>query len=609
MSKQIRSIVLANMGLFGLDTQSSPATLSPLWLSHCTNIAYTEGGKLTFRKGLQQRTLKPVPLLYVEEEEEEEEEEEDVTGIRKEESKTKKRLKRDAIEEPIEKSKQEPIGAIIECCYKPHKKLFCSYGNKIFDVNLDNPEDAFNQVYTPKTEGGGSDWQFQDFNHTILAFQQDEKPLIYDKKISKDEGRKWKLLEETEGYEAPTGVKVFNPSCGLGYYGRGWVGGVSEDDDVMFYSNLLNISKWGDNVGDSGLIDLKSVWGRDVIVAIHPFAGKLAIFGKKNIILYNNPNNISKLALDEVIEGIGCCFRDSIQAIGDDLYFLSNTGVRSLQRTAVKDKLPLMEKSLSIRDEIISHIILGSKVKSVYAYNIGLYLLSFIDKDVTYVFDIQAMTDRGSPRISKWVFSKGMHPSCLDHTDSYGFLIGLKSGNIASYGGHYDKKLVPKEAPNGDVNEDKTIPLGKRINLSEYKYENIPYTGSLGTTWMQLNEMGLSSILKQAIIFIEGGRNTKLSFKLYKDFETYPCLRDTYPLTPFSNEIVHRWGEKTSVYTDPAHKKEERATYAHIYGLKEHLIPLTGDAKRVRMDISITIRGYNTAIQTVSLLFKEGKIS
>ena len=59
---------------------------------------------------------------------------------------------------------------------------------------------------------------------------------------------------------------LFDPSCGMGYYGRIWCGGVAEAKDVVYYSNLLDGDDFLD--GDTGLIDLKKVWGTDEIVAL-----------------------------------------------------------------------------------------------------------------------------------------------------------------------------------------------------------------------------------------------------------------------------------------------------------------------------------------------------
>ena len=142
----------------------------------------------------------------------------------------------------------------------------------------------------------------------------------------------------------PESVTDFDPSCGMGFYGKLWAGGVSEAPDVIFYSVLLDGDDWN-GIG-SGYIDLKSVWGTDEIVGIAPFFGKLVIFGKNNIVVYDNPYSGGTLSLNEVIKGVGLVSRDTIQAIGDDLVFLSETGLRSLARTTEKDKLPMLDLSL-----------------------------------------------------------------------------------------------------------------------------------------------------------------------------------------------------------------------------------------------------------------------
>ena len=131
-----------------------------------------------------------------------------------------------------------------------------------------------------------------------------------------------------------------------------WVGNIGENKDVVYYSDTLLGHKF--TGGASGSVDLKTVWSGDEITALASFMGKLVIFGKNNIVIYNNPwdPSAASFQLDEVIEGVGCVARDSVQVIGDDIVFLSSSGVRSLARTMVQDKMPLTDLSLAIKDEI-----------------------------------------------------------------------------------------------------------------------------------------------------------------------------------------------------------------------------------------------------------------
>jgi hypothetical protein len=233
----------------------------------------------------------------------------------------------------------------------------------------------------------------------------------------------------------------FKPSCGTGAYGRIWAGGVEEEKDVLHYSSILD----GDDFtlySGGGSIDLKKVWDKDDIIAIAPFYGQLAVFGKNNIALYESPDVIGNIKLNEVIKGIGCVARDSVQAIGDDLVFLSNTGLRSLARTSEKDKVPLTDISKNIKDTLIRNIGVSdlTKVKSVYVENEGMYILSFTDKNINYVFDFKHFTPNGEPRVTTWTFDGDREPASMIYTELYsGLLVGQKDGGIAGYEGYFDK--------------------------------------------------------------------------------------------------------------------------------------------------------------------------
>lgn len=520
-TKQLQSISLDTIGISGLDTQTTPTALDATWFTKADNIVYTEGGKVSFRKGAKQGTL----------------------------------------------NAGSKIGALVEHYNGTVNKQFCAYGGTIAELDLTDKDNAFISTFT--TGATTSDWQFQNFNNELLAFQSGADMLHYHTGV-------WELVKNNSGYTAPTGVTTFDPSCGLGYYGRAWAGGISEEHDVLYYSDLLNAHKWSS--GGAGAVDLKSVWGRDEIVAIHPFAGKLAIFGKENIAIYNNPTDPSSadFALDEVVRGIGCISRDSVQAIGDDLYFLSDTGVRSLFRTAQLDKLPLTEKSTTIKDELIANIKSSKNAKSVFVLDKGLYLLSFADINVTYVFDITHKTQKETPRISKWNFASDRHPASLAYTEDYGLLMGQHTGRVATYEGYHDIDYS---------------------GSSVYTYN--AYTGGFSTVWIDLGDGVISSILKRMVMVVSGGQGTDVGVRLYKDFEMTPKISPTFKLNPTLSGTPSLWGAATSLFGD--------VKYTPIHGWKEHSIPLAGSAKYLRLEMDGVTNGYKASLQSLSLLFKQGK--
>ena len=535
-SKQINSVSLDTIGINGIDTQTTATALSPNWFTKADNVVYTEGGKVAFRKGLKQGTL---------------------TGGAK-------------------------VGSMAEHYNGTSNLLFAATVGNIYTLDLTDKDNAWTAAFA--TGASTSDWQFRNFNSDLLAAQGGEDCLVYKNATS------WAKLKDVTGYSAPPGVTTFDPSCMLGFYGRAWAGGISEENDVLYYSKLLDSKLWATS-DTGGFIDLKSVWGNDEIVAIEAFAGKLAIFGKENIAIYNSPDIIGSIALDEVIQGIGCISRDSIQSIGDDLYFLSDTGVRSLYRTTQLDKLPLTEKSITIKDELIANITVSTNVKSVFMMDEGLYILSFVDRNVTYVFDTTYKTEKETPRITKWVFADNREPASLVYTNDYGLLVGQQSGRVATYEGYYDVDYS---------------------GSSVYTYNS--YTVSFSTVWIDLGQGVQSSILKRLVMLVSGGQGTDVGIRLYKDFEMTPKISPTFKLNPTLSGEPSYWGATFSKYgpltghTHNAATHPAASKYAPIHGFKERSIPLAGSAKYIRLEWDGVTKGYKASLQSLSLLFKQGKI-
>jgi len=517
--KALQARLLDRIGLNGLDTQTTPTSLNPEWLTKADNIVYTEGNRITFRKGLSQKTAA--------------------------------------------EGNGNHIGALYE--NRQTDTVYCAAGTYMYEVDFSDPNNAFTNSFN--TGASDDDWQFAEIEDGLIAVQTGEEPLILD-------SVGWAIMSGVTGFSAPAGVTTFDPSTALGEYGRLWAGGVSESNTVLYYSEFEEPVKF--NNGDAGYIDLKYVWGNDEIVAINSFGGKLVIFGKQNIAIYNNPWDVTALELQEVIKGIGAVFRDSIQAIGDDLYFLSDTGVRSLTRTAEYDKLPLREISVTVKDEIISNTQNSQNVKSVYALDSGLYILSFVDLNVTYVFDLTYMTPRQTPRVTKWRFEGDREPISLAYSRNYGLLFGEEDGHICHYDGYFE------------------------VTYDGTSYTNTPFTGSFSTVWLDLGDGFVSSILKKLILVVSGGSGTDVGIKAFKDFELSPSTQQTFKVNPSLGGAEYKWGQSSSLYG--------AAKYAPIHGLKEVGIPLYGDAKYLRFEMDGVTNGYRTALQSLTLFYKKGKM-
>ena len=550
MAKPLTYQPLTDFGVNGLNTQNNPSTLDSSWLTKADNVVLRESGRISFRKGFKQKV---VP-----------------TGT--------------------------AIASMVEHNDQGTNKIFASHGTSIYTIDFTSPNAAFpssGDDVKRTVSGTTGDWQFVNFNDRLHCFHTGVIPQRYDGSLGS--GSKW-TAHATDPASITT---LFDPSCGMGYYGRIWCGGVAEAKDVVYYSNLLDGDDW--TGGDTGLIDLAKVWATDEIVALAPFYGKLVIFGKENIVIYNSPETVVSLAVDEVIKGIGCVSRDSVQAIGDDLVFLSATGLRSLARTTEKDKLPLTDLSVNIKDTLIRNIGQSTNVKSVYVENEGIYIMSFVDKNINYVFDFKHITPNGAPRITTWFFDDDREPASMIYTELYsGLLVGQKDGGIAGYEGYFDTDLA-------------------WVN-SAASYTNDPFTTDISSIWIPMGETMSAALLKRMIFTLEGGSGATMGIKWYKDFSPSPSNTTTISLNPLTTGTSFLWGASNSLYgatnAGGAHAggghnatlHSTASTYTPIYGLSEYKTPLTGSAKHLKLNLAIVSNGYDASIEDLSILHLQGKI-
>ena len=606
MSKPLSYQPLPNFGVNGLNTQDNPATLDASYLTSADNVVLRESGRISFRKGFKQKV---VP-----------------TGV--------------AISSMIEHNDQSVSGGVNKI-FASHGTSI--YTIDFTSPNAAFPSSGANVKRTVANSTG--DWQFVNFNKRLHCFHAGVSPQRYDGASDTGERwsahqnataindgsninnsvttitvdstvgfpPNGQILIESEiisytgitattftgctrgvgsssaathnndiavtTYTIPPTVTTFDPSCGMGVYGRLWCGGVTESKDVVFWSNLLDGDDWVN--GDAGILDLSKIWGTDEVVAIAPFYGQLIIFGKNNIAIYDSPTAVASLALNEVISGIGCVSRDSVQAIGDDLVFLSSTGLRSLLRTAEKDKVPLTDLTVNIKDTIIRNIGQSTNVKSVYVENEGIYIMSFVDLNINYVYDFKHTTPQSTPRITTWTFDNDREPASMINTELYsGLLVGQKDGSIAGYEGYFDTDLAWVS--------------------SAASYTNAAITADVSSVWIPMGETVTASILKKIILVLEGGSGAVLGLRWYKDYSINSSSTTQISLSPATSGTAALYGNATSLYGT--------SKYTPIYGLREYQSALTGSAKNLKLNMSIVSNGFDTSIQDLSLISLQGKI-
>ena len=218
-------------------------------------------------------------------------------------------------------------------------------------------------------------------------------------------------------------------------FGRLWVAKTSTDNTTVYWSDLLTGVKW--DTGSSGSIDISKVWpdGADEITALAVHNGIIAIFGKRQILLYTGADDPATMQLADTIVGIGCIARDSVQVTGTDLIFLSDSGVRSLKRTIQEKSAPITDISKNVRTELTTYT--NSETQnmfSVYSPEEAFYLLHLPTTGITYCFDMRTPLQDGSHRVTQW---NSIQPQALCRTRSGDLLLG-KSQGIAKHDGYQD---------------------------------------------------------------------------------------------------------------------------------------------------------------------------
>lgn len=274
-----------------------------------------------------------------------------------------------------------------------------------------------------------SNWKFVNFNGNVYGLQAGH-PLIV-----------WTGSGNFAAVTAATGA-VPNGNELLSAFGRLW--GVDSTGQVLQYCNLLDATNW--NITGAGSFNLTSVWGtgNDSIVALAAFNNLLVVFGSRNIVIFQDGSgsvlgmNPINMAVSDMISGIGCAARDSVQNInGDDLAFLSSSGLQSLKRVIIERSNAIRNISLNVRDYLAATALAETPVglRSTYCANNGLYLLLAPVSGVLFAFDTKIPLQDGTWRVTLW---DNFIPSALYTLHDSATILSAKAGQLFQYQGMQD---------------------------------------------------------------------------------------------------------------------------------------------------------------------------
>ena len=447
MSQAIQVFTTAAPGFFGLNTQDSPLDLAAGFALVANNCIIDQYGRIGSRKGYSYLNSSTGDLG------------------------------------------SNSVGSLHELVQSDGTTTVLATGNnKLFTFDG-------SALATLTYDGGGTaptitanNWHCASLNGIAYFFQSGYDPLLYDPARS----TKFRRISEQSGYVATAP----QANIVLSAYGRLWAANTSTNKTTVYFSDLTAGHVW--TGGTAGSLDVSRVWGygSDEITGLASHNGYLFIFGKKQILVYQDASTPSTMSLSDTIIGTGCLARDSISNIGTDVIFLSNTGVRSLLRTVSEKSLPFRDLSKNVRNDLMTAVASessdGSSVKAAFSERNAFYLLALQNSKQVYCFDTRGQLEDGSSRVTTW---DSIEPTALLARRNSDLLIG-KTGYIAKYTNYQD-------------------------NTSSYRMQYY-------TNHADLGNQSQTSILKRLSIVVVGGSNQYVTFKWAFDFSSNYLSVDGY---------------------------------------------------------------------------------
>jgi hypothetical protein len=513
MAAQLQSYSLSAPGFYGLNTEDSPLDLGAGFALVATNCILDQYGRIGARKGWSRVNSSSGNL-----------------GA-------------------------NDVGVIHELVQNDGTLTVLFAGNnKIFKLGTAN-------AVTELTYGGGgsaptitaSNWQTASLNGIAYFFQTGHDPLIYDPAVSTTTYRR---VSEKSGYVAT----VPQANIAISAFGRLWVANTSTDKVTVTFSDLIAGHVWGG--GTSGNLDVSRVWpnGADEIMGLAAHNDFLFIFGKRQILVYSGASTPASLVLSDTIGSIGCIARDTIQSVGSDVIFLSDSGVRSLMRTIQEKSAPLRDLSKNVRFDLNSALVSETlaNLKSVYSEKEAFYLLVLPATFQVYCFDTKQSLQDGASRVTKW---DSIAPTALRSLRNGDLYIG-KNGYIGKYGTYLD-------------------------DANTYRFAYYTNNADLGSP----NQI---SILKSVTAIVIGGSNQFLSINWGFDYSGSYRAENVY----IPSQASYEYG--TAEYNI--------AEYTSGVPIKTLTANASGFGKIVQTGYETTINGTSFSLQKIEIQAKDGKI-
>ena len=544
--KQLQAVSIVSPGFAGLNTQESSVTLSSNYALTADNCIIDKFGRLGTRKGWTQQTTDGVSELG--------------------------NLNIETIGEHVNADDTTDIISA------GNQKLFIGgVGSTLTDV-------------TPATYTiSANNWKVASLNDHAFVVQKAHLPLIFTRESGSP------VMHPETAHTAHGGP--YTPSYGSSYphdvvaaYGRFWV----HDGSMVYWStDIADTAFPAFSGGTSGFLNIAAVLPNnvDTITALAVHNGFLVIFCQRNIVIYQGAENpLGDFGISDIIAGVGCVARDSVQSTGGDLIFLSDTGVRSLGRLIQEKSLPMRDLTKNVRDDLLALMatefgINGNynKVKSVYSEANAFYLLSFPSTSTVYCLDMRAALEDGSSRVTTW----STKITAFLRTRDRDVLLGKKNG-IGKYEGYID-------------------------NTTQYSMKYY-------SNYIDMENSSMTKMLKKVSITVVGGSGQDFIIKAGYDYNgsyfSYPFTINAgagYEFTdpePVFDPTANPPVPNTPLVPFPENSAQFGEAEFTIGVLIDRVnAQVQGSGKVIQIGFEATVEGNEISVQKLDMFVKTGRIS
>lgn len=536
MTMRQANIQVQAPGFLGLNSEQSPVSLAEGWAAIADNAVIDRNGRVSARKGYRKITA-------------------DVTGMN-----------------------GDPLEVLHEARYADGGVIY--WGTSEAEIHqIDASGDI---VASTATAAGAARWQIVTLNDDTMFFQRGFEPRMYDKSAGS------LVLASAHASAAGTAPQA---DCAVAAYGRVWAGSVTGNRSTLYWSDLLIPAAW--TGGSSGSLNLTNLWpvGNDEITAIAAHNQKLIVFGKQSILVFGSSATDGRLGdpatdlfLEDTIADIGCVGKYAHAVVGNDLWFVDASGMRSLGRTIQEKSLPIGDITVNITTEFRNAVrTVGSNTRLLYDPDEAFVLCLLPAQPLVYVFDVRQRMQDGACRVTTW---SALPWKCMMRRTDGGIWFGDDNG-VNLYDGYTD-----------DANA-----LGTGGKKYRFKYYMHPQT---------FGQPANLKIPKEVDFIVAGGLGQRaVAFWGYGYrylFQSQPFILNS-EIPDFYNNGPNDQYNWTPADTDYDEDTDDITEYGSGSTIGEYPIPLSGSGNALIIGFEADVLGQQLSLQEINIQTKIGRMN